>query len=381
MSGVKCQVLEILEATTGGTRRHLMDVVTSLNPSRFQVTVACSARRDPAFFNDIALMRAKCITVHLIPMRRAISPFSDLLALLRLVSLMRHTRFDVVHTHSSKAGFLGRLAARLTGVPRIIHTPHTFPFQMKSSRPIRFAYFHLERFAARFTDRIICVCPSQRVIAQQLTNPARAVVIENGIGAAPPPDMAERHRRRLELGIATGCLVAGMVGRFTLQKGHVHFIAAARQVAARLPAVRFVLVGDGELKQRIERSIAAAGLQERFIILGAREDVPELVPLFDVVVLPSLWEGLPYVLLDAMSAGKPVIASSVAGMADVITNGDNGLLVPPEDPTALADAMLKLLENGKLRSTMGNRARESLRHRCRLEDMIERLSSVYEGRL
>ncbi len=381
MTGATCHVLEILEATTGGTRRHLMDVVTSLDPSRFQVTVACSARRDPAFFNDIALMRAKCITVHLIPMRRAISPFSDLLALLRLVRFMRHTRFDVVHTHSSKAGFLGRLAARLTGVPRIIHTPHTFPFQMKSSRPIRFAYFHLERFAARFTDRILCVCPSQRVIAQRLINPARVVVIENGIGAPPTPNVAERNRQQLELGISPGCLVVGMVGRFTLQKGHVHFIAATRQVAARLPDVRFILVGSGELKQRIERNIAAAGLQDRFILLGAREDVPDLVPLFDVVVLPSLWEGLPYALLEAMSAGKPVIASSVAGMADVIKNGDNGLLVPPEDSTALADAMLKLLENGELRSTMGHRARESLRHRCRLEDMIERLSSVYEGRL
>ncbi|MEI8139236.1 MAG: glycosyltransferase family 4 protein [bacterium] len=381
MSGVKCQVLEILEATTGGTRRHLMDVVTSLDPSRFQVTAACSARRDPAFFNDIAIMKSKGITVHLIPMRRAITPFSDLLALLRLIRLMRHTRFDVVHTHSSKAGFLGRLAARLTGVPRIIHTPHTFPFQMKSSRPVRFVYFHLERFAAHFTDRIICVCPSQRVTAQQLTNPAHVVVIENGIDASPPPNVEERDRRQRELGIGTGCLVAGMVGRFTLQKGHVHFVAAAQQVAARLPDVRFILVGAGELKERIERNIAAAGLQERFILLGAREDVPDLVPLFDVVVLPSLWEGLPYTLLEAMAAGKPVIASSVAGMADVIKNGDNGFLVFSEDSTALADAMLKLLENGKLRSTMGNRARESLRHRCRLEDMIELLSSVYEGRL
>lgn len=381
MSSVTCQVLEILEATTGGTRRHLMDVVTSLDPSRFQVTVACSARRDPAFFNDITIMRARGITVHLIPMRRAITPFSDLLALLRLIRLMRHTRFDVVHTHSSKAGFLGRLAARLTGVPRIIHTPHTFPFQMKSVRPIRFAYFHLERFAARFTDRIICVCPSQRVIAQQLTNPARVVVIENGIGAPLPPNVAEWDRRRLELGIGSECLVAGMVGRFTRQKGHVHFIAAVRQVAARLPDVRFILVGVGELRERMERNIAAADLQERFIFLGAREDAPDLATLFDVVVMPSLWEGLPYALLEAMSAGKPVIASRVAGMADVIENGDNGLLVPPEDSTALAEAMLKLLENGTLRSSMGNRARESLRHRCRLEDMIERLSSVYEGKL
>jgi glycosyltransferase involved in cell wall biosynthesis len=252
---------------------------------------------------------------------------------------------------------------------------------MKSSLPSRFAYFHLERFAARFTDRIICVCPSQQVIAQQLTNPARVVVIENGIGAPPPPDVAERKRRQLELGIVTECLVAGVVGRFTIQKGHAHFIAAARQVAARLPNVRFLLVGSGELKRNIEQNIATAGLQERFIILGAREDVTDLLPLFDVVVLPSLWEGLPYALLEAMSAGKPVIASSVGGMADVIKNGDSGLLVPPEDSIALADAMLKLLENGKLRSNMGNSARESLRHRCRLEDMIDLLSSVYEGRL
>jgi glycosyltransferase involved in cell wall biosynthesis len=373
------KVLEVLEATVGGTRRHLVDIVAHLDPARIQVSAACSTRRDPAFLDDLARMTAKGIQVHIIPMRRAISPVGDLLALFRLFRLMRRGRFDVVHTHSSKAGFVGRLAARLAGVRRIIHTPHTFPFEMDVSLSARFAYRQLERLAACFTDCIVCVCPSQRALAESLIDPARVVVIENGIGDPPPANAAEQERQRRHLGIEAESLVIGVVGRFTRQKGHAHFIEAARDVATRYPGVRFLLVGDGELRQTLEQKIATAGLGDRFIVVGAREDVPELLPVFDLVVLPSLWEGLPYVLLEAMAAGKPVIASCVGGMPDVIQDGINGMLVPPRDSAVLAAAMLKLLVNKELRSKMGHSASEALRQRCRVERMIEQLTCVYEG--
>lgn len=378
---VPLRVLEVLEATVGGTRRHLLDVVMHLDPARFEVAVACAVQRDPAFLDDVALMRAKGIRVDIVPMRRAIHPFEDLLALLRLVRLMRGGRFDVVHTHSSKAGFLGRLAARWAGVPRIIHTPHTFPFEMDVHPLVRCGYRWLERLAARFTDRLVCVCPSQKLLAESVAGAARVIVIENGIGAPAVVDEAARLRLRRELGLADDQVVAGVVGRFAAQKGHRYFIQAAGRVAAERPGVRFLLVGEGELRRKIERAIETVGLKDRFILVGARDDVAELLSVFDLVVLPSLWEGLPYVLLEALAAGKPVVASRVGGMQDVLQDGTNGMLVPPRDPVALAQAMLKVLENPVLRSKITNHACEALRQRYRLETMIERLTSVYEGSL
>ena len=374
------KVLEVLEATVGGTRRHLLDVVTHLDPARFQVSVVCSVRRDPSFLDDIALMRAKGIRVDIIPMRRALRPLSDLIALLRLVRLMRDGGFDVVHTHSSKAGFLGRLAAKSAGVPCVVHTPHTFPFEMDVSPVARWCYVRLERVAAQFTDRMVCVCPHQRSVAQSLVGAARVAVIENGIGEPLVVDEPGRRRRRQELGLGDDCPVVGVVGRFAQQKGHTYFIDAARRVSERLPCVRFLLVGDGELREAIERQIARVGLKDRFIIVGAREDGTDLLPAFDLVVLPSLWEGLPYALLEAMAAGKPVIASRVGGMQDVIQDGVNGWLVPPRDPVALAEAMVKVLENPVLGSKIGDHARETVATRYRIGEMIERLSAVYEGR-
>jgi len=378
----RCKVLEVLEATVGGTRRHLLDVVTHLDPARFQVSVACSVRRDPLFRDDIALLRAKGIRVDIIPMRRALRPFSDLVALLRLVRLMRRGGFDVVHTHSSKAGFLGRLAAKWVGVPCVVHTPHTFPFEMDVSPLARWCYVRLERVAARFTDYMVCVCPSQRTVAESLVGAARVAVIENGI-AFPQYGghyAARRMQAKADLGIDPGNFVVGVVGRFAPQKGHAYFIDAARRVAERLPYVRFLLVGDGELREAIERQIVRAGLKDRFIIVGAREDGTDLLPSLDLVVLPSLWEGMPYALLEALAAGKPVIASCVGGMQDVIQDGVNGVLVPPRDPVALAEAMVKVLENPVLGSKIGDRARETVATRYRIEEMIERLSALYEGR-
>ena len=375
------KVLEVLEATTGGTRRHLRDLVTRLPAGRFEISVACSTRRDPHFLDDLKLMEARGIRVYELPMQRSIRPIGDAMAFGRLLPLIRRGGFDVVHTHSSKAGFLGRLAARFAGVPRVIHTPHTFPFEMDVSRPARFRYFQLERLAARWCDRIVCVCPSQRALAESLTEPARVVVIENGIAARPPRDAAERRRRRRELGLAPDVPVVGVIGRFTLQKGQADFVAAARQVAARLPETRFVLAGDGELKPRLERMILAAGLKDRFTLVEAREDGPELLPVLDVAALPSLWEGLPYVLLDAMAAERAVVASRVGGMSDVIEDGVDGLLVPPKDPAALAEAMMKLVDNEELRSKMGKHARETVMSRYGIDKMIGRLAALYEGAL
>ena len=375
------RVLEVMEATEGGTRRHLMDIVTHLPAGRFQVSVACSTRRDPHFLDDVRRMTAMGVRVHEVPMRREIRPIGDMIAFLRLWRIMRRGGFDVVHTHSAKAGFVGRLAGRLAGTPRVIHTPHTFPFEMDVGRLARSYYLRLERMAGRFCDRIVCVCPSQLALARSVADPARAVLIENGIPPPPLRDTEERLQRRRELGIDPDIPVAAVIGRFTLQKGHDVFIEAARRVAGRLPSARFVLVGDGELRTRLENLILAAGMKERFLLAGTREDAGNLLTAFDVVVLPSLWEGLPYTLLEAMAAARGVVATRVGGMPDVIENGVDGLLVPPKDPAALSEAMTTLLDNAKLRSKMGAHARRTVLNRYDIGQMMGRLAALYEGTL
>ena len=375
------RILQVLEATEGGTRRHLMDLCLHLDPGRFTVSVACSVLRDPAFAADIDTLRARGIRVHVVPMQRAISPVRDLVALVRLWRLMRVGAYDVVHTHSSKAGFLGRLAAHLAGVPRVVHTPHTFPFEMEVGSGTRRLYAGLERLAARFTQIMVCVCPSQRPAAQALVGARRTVVIENGIAPLLPADAAAGEARRRALGLASDAVVAGVIGRMSRQKGHADFVAAARSVAARLPMARFLLVGDGECRPAVVRRIAAAGLEDRFIFAGAQEDIAGWLAAMDVVVLPSLWEGLPYVLLEAMAAGRAVVATRVGGIPDVVEDGVSGRLVPPRDPEALALALAALLEDAGVRSAIGIQARLRLAGRCRLDDMVKRLESVYSGGL
>lgn len=374
------RVLQVIEATEGGTRRHLNQLVTHLDPARFAVSVACSTRRDPAFMDDLNRMRARGIPVYVVPMRRAIHPLNDALALIRLAGIMRREQFDIVHTHSAKAGFVGRVAAQWVGVPRILHTPHTFPFDMQVNALVRYGYRHLEHLAARCCHGIVCVCPSQLPAAERLIGHGRATVVENGIEPAPVTDNNARERQRRQLNLGPSELAVGFIGRFVRQKGPLDFVEATRRVAVQQPRAQFILVGDGALRPQIEQTIHAAGLENRCRLVGSQTDVPDYLAAFDLVVLPSRWEGLPYVLLESLRAGRAVVASRVGGMADVLRDGVNGILVPPGDPVTLAAAISKVLENDALRAMMGTCARETITHRYRLEDMMTALMKLYEAR-
>lgn len=372
----KIEVLEILEATTGGTRRHLLDLVTHLNRDRFSISVICSTLRDKAFLADLDAMKAHGIKVTVVQMARRISPVKDLLAFIRIYRHIKRGNYSVAHTHSSKAGFLGRLAARLAKTLFVVHTPHVFPFQMDVSRIKKALYFRLERLAACFTDKIICVCQNEKDVAVQLgLAPAeKFVVIENGINTATSPTPALRE----ELGLNSKDLVVGTIGRFTLQKGHQYLILAAEHVVKRLPDAKFLLIGNGELRRETEKLIDSLSLRKNCFILSPN-DIASFYSIFDIFVLPSLWEGLPYVLLDAMATGKAIIATRTGGVSDAIVQA--GMLVPPKDVGSLAQAITDLLENPELRAKLGAKAKDVVKKRYRLSDMIGRIEALYESSL
>jgi glycosyltransferase involved in cell wall biosynthesis len=376
----RIQVLEMLEATTGGTRRHLVDLATHLDPARFAASGLCATLRDPGFLEDVRAMQARGIPVTVIRMVRAINPVSDLAALARIVRHLRRQRYDIVHAHSSKAGFLGRVAARLCGVPAVIYTPHGFSFEMDVNPANRRLYLLLERLAARLTDRIICVCPSERATAlrAQVGHADKCVVVENAVDAAQYDlqDVDATPLRRT-FGFGDNDPVIGVIGRFSAQKGHRYLLEAFRGVVQSHPDARLLLVGQGELRQSLAQWITDFRLDRNCRMVEATGNMAQIHALCDLFVFPSLWEGLPYTLLEVMAAGKPVIATAVGGMPDAIVAGEDGLLVRPKDGTALHDAIMALLRDSALRARLGSAARRNMALRPQLADMVRQTEAVY----
>lgn len=375
----KIRVLEIVEATSAGTRRHVTDVVCRLDSRRFSVTLVCATLREKGFLDDLALIRGLGVEVIVVQMVRNISPFRDLAAYVRLRRLIRPGRFDVVHTHSSKAGFLGRMAARAAGVRTLIHTPHIFAFEMGVGRLRKALYWRLEKYVAGFTDKIVCVCQSEadRAIQAGLAPAGKFVVIENGLSEEAFRDAGDPAAARRARGLGPDGRVVGMVGRFEPQKGHLDLVRAAVPVIKRFPDTRFVLVGEGSQLPAVRRLIGELGLDAHFVLPGVLERPLALYPAFDVFVMPSLWESLPYALLEAMAAGKAIVATSVGGVSEAILHGETGLLVPPASPDLLAAAMVELLAKPEQRQAFGAAARARAQSRYRLDPMISKIEHLY----
>lgn len=380
--GRRARVLQVMEATIGGTKRHLTELSIGLHRAGCQVEVACPPVRseafgDTSFVSDVA--RAG-IPVHPIPMHRSISPGADLLATLRLARLMRRGRYDIVHCHSSKAGVIGRVAARLAGVPRVCYTPHGFSYLIPEFRRRRWLYLTIERVLGRFTGRLIAVSPSEGTEAVQrgIVPADRVAVIENGLDPDELPGPAERAKVRAEYGWEDDALVVGTVARQMAQKDPFTWLRTAAAVARTHDKVRFVWVNGGELLAASKRLAQTLDLGERMTFLPYVPNASRLMVGFDVLMLSSRFEGLSYVVLEAMGLGKPVVATDVLGTRDVIEHGKNGLLAPPGEPQALAARLRAVLDQPDRGAALGARARATIAARFTKERMVTRTRALYE---
>lgn len=378
----KIKLLLILEATAGGTRRYITQVLSHLDLNRFEPVLFCAVKRDPAFLADIELIRKRGIKIVVFPMRREIAPISDMWLILKMVKAMRLENPDIVHTHSSKAGIIGRTAARLAGVAKIAHTPHVFPFEMDVGKSQRRFYLFLEWIAAKWTTLLIAVSDAEKATALEhgLFNSGRTTVNANGVepGQWTSADAGERAKQRGQAGISNDVFVVGMVGRFMPQKGHRILIEAAEKLLGKNKDIRFVLVGDGELKNEIRDLAVTDGIEGKFHFFGQTDRIKSYYAMFDCLVLPSLWEGCPFTAMEAMAMGIPVIASSVGGVNEIIEDRVSGLLVPPADARALADAIEKLREDRRLREDLGEGGRQRVLEKFLLSDKIRNLEDIYQ---
>jgi glycosyltransferase involved in cell wall biosynthesis len=280
-------------------------------------------------------------------------------------------RVDIVHTHSSKAGFLGRLAAQMAGVPHIVHTPHGHVFEGYFSPVATRAFIALEQLAARWTDRIITLSDEEGRdhLKMGIGRPEQFVTIPSGVDldavtAASP------------VRLVSGRPVIGAVARLVPIKGLHYLVDAAPEILRRCADARFLLVGDGEMRPALEAQARALGLSDRIVFAGYREDIPSVIAGMDIVALPSINEGMGRVLVMAMALGKPIVATRVGGVAELLGDGEAGLLVPARDPIALAEAIGTLLQDPTRAQTLGEAGRRrALRYSA--EAMLDALTKVY----
>jgi len=375
--------IRVLHAITllelGGAQRNTLDTVTLLDHGRFEVALACGVGAElfaeARSASDVELFALP----HLV---REVRPLADRAALGELRAAIRAFRPDIVHTHSSKAGILGRLAARRERVPVVIHSIHGFGFGPHQSAPVRWAFLAAERLAARWTDHFIAV--SQRNLDEGvrlgLFALERASVIRSGVVLRAFREHAGGDRIRAELGIPAAAPLVLQVACFKPQKAPERFVALAAALAPRFPDAHFVLVGDGVLRPLLEAGRRRAGLERRLHLPGWRRDVSALLDAATVVTLTSRFEGLPRALVEALAAGVPVVAMAVDGVDEVVRNGVNGFLVGDGDTAALAERVAALLGDSGLRGRLAAHAGEGLDGFER-DTMVRQQEALYEALL
>jgi glycosyltransferase involved in cell wall biosynthesis len=336
---------------------------------------------------------------------REIRPWRDLWALLALWRRLARIRREagpvmIVHTHSSKAGILGRWAARLAGATAVIHTYHGFGFHDEQPRWVRRLFIWLERLTAGVTDGVIVVSRANQRLGETLgffgppgSNGAGgrppSILIRSGIDFAAfqlggsdrgadgaQPDARGRLEARAALGLAPGAPVVLTVACLKPQKAPGDIVAVAGRVLRREPGAYFLIAGDGELRPELEAMIRAAGLQGRVILLGWRRDIPHLLRAADLFLLTSRWEGLPRAILEALLAGLPVVATAADGVTDVVQDGANGYVVPVGDAERMADRLVELLQAPELRRRMGVAA-AALPAEFEIHAMVRRQEALY----
>ncbi|HJP79282.1 MAG TPA: glycosyltransferase family 4 protein [Pseudonocardiaceae bacterium] len=348
----------------------------ALDPAEYQVTLIAGPGdasgdrlREQARAGGIELITEPALC-------SPIAPADDLRALARLTALFRTRDFDVVHTHSAKAGTVGRIAARRGGVRRIVHTFHGFPFHDFQSGLRRGGYVQIERRLGRFTDVALCVGTgvSVEAVRRGLVAPERvrtiAVPVDRDATEATPDT---RKLARRTLGVPEDGPVVGAVGRLAYQKAPEDFVAA--MVALHRPDVTGVWIGGGELATKVHALADRSGV--RMVFAGERADVPELLPALDVFALPSRYEGLPVAIVEAMVCGIPVVATAVNAVPDVVVPGETGVLVTPQQPEQLAAAIGYLLDRPADAARMATAARARVGARYEPRALADALMSAY----
>ena len=290
-----------------------------------------------------------------------------------LLNLMRKYKFDIVHTHSSKSGFLGRIVARIAKVPKIIHTVHGFPFHPYQRKMVSLFYQTMEKFAALFCNSVVFVNNTERdeAIAKKIVKSKKAITIFNGIKI---PKIRQNERKTNDIFVIGSCL------RFWKQKNILSTIKAAIQVCQKNKNINFIFVGDGELFKIAKKMVEDSGFDKRIQLPGWQSNIDEWLQKLDIFLLYSKWEGLPLSILEAMSYGLPIVASDIKGNNELVSE-ENGILVPINDIDKLTAVLISLSMQKEQLIRMRNHSMKIVKEKFNLEKFIESYLEIYEKKI
>lgn len=359
----------------GGAQGNTLYTAAHLDRSRFDALIIAG----PGGILDAKAQPGRLVYAR--NLVRPINPFRDLAAFFELRSLLKGLKPDIVHTHSSKAGILGRLAAAAAGVPAVVHTFHGFGFHPRQGALKRGFYVLLEKLCAPLSAALVFVSRSNMETARAagIGDPARYALIRSGVKLSDYPAKADRAAVRAKLGLAPSDLVVLSIGNAKPQKNPGAFLEAAARLAPGRPSVRFVFVGGGEALESLRAQAAARGLGKTCLFTGWRDDSPELLAAADVFALTSLWEGLPRALVEAMKTGLPSVCYATDGVTDILRDGENGFCVPQGDLDAFCAALGRLLDDDALRRALAAGAAASDLAEFDIDFMVRRQEELYAG--
>lgn len=371
----RSKILLVLTTTLGGTGLHAYHLAKDLNRSKFDVALAYGPGQP--LDRDIEQLG---VPVHHLSMVRSLSPFTNLRGLIRLYRLMRREEFDLVCSQCSIAGCLARVAAKMAGVPVSI-----FIIQLYAShdyvRPVkRRLYLWIERVMDWLTDHYVAVSSAMKEegLRKRIVPQEKVSVIYNAIDLRSYDPASVRDARR-SLGIDPGCRVVGTISRLERQKGIPYLLQAIALVRETVPDVRVLIVGDGPLRMQMEELAHEIGVAQNAIFTGWRRDTADLLACMDVFCLCSLWESFGFVLVEAMAMKRPVVATRVGGIPEVVEDGQTGFLVSPEDPDALAEKVHKLLRDPALALRFGEAGRKRVEEHFSVGRMVAKYETLFSG--
>ena len=378
----RVKVLRIIaRLNIGGPAIHTILLTEKLNRNLFD-SVLVAGSEDEQEGNMLDLMGERKISSLILPeLGREISFWHDLLTFFKVYRIIRKFKPQIVHSHTAKAGTIGRLAAKLAGVPIVIHTFHGHVFHSYFSRLKTNFFLLIERFCGRFTDRVITISQRQfdDIRGFKVIREDRIVVVSLGLDLEGFVKFSHRNGEvRRELGVSDNCKLVGIVGRLVPIKNHNLFFDAARRITEKLTDVRFVVVGDGELRDELRGFIQKLGIEDKVSFLGWRNDLAKIYSDLDVLVLTSLNEGTPVAVIEAMASEVPVVATRVGGVPDLVDDGVTGYLVESGDKVGLVEAITKVLNNPEEAHMMGEAGRRKVYPDYDISNLVQHLEGLYK---
>lgn len=370
----------VTKSVWGGAQRYVYDLAAALPKEQFSVAVAAGGNGH--LFDKLNERNIR--TISIASLERDVRFFNEIKVFIELFKLYKKEKPDIVHLNSSKIGILGAVAARAAGIAtgkriKIIFTVHGWAFnEDRSARQNKLLYWAV-RFGSFFQDRIIVINSRDLNTAKKFIPEKKLALIANGITA---PDFLPRPYSREHLGGKTGrnlnerSLVIGTIAELTKNKGIPHLIAAISRLN-NIPPFHTVIIGDGEDREMLRAEIKKHGMEEKISLTGFLAGAAQYLNGFDMFILPSVKEGLPYVILEAIHAGVPVVATDVGGISDIIEHKKTGFLVPAKSPGHLASAMRRLAQDKKLRETISANAKETLKKKFSFNAMLKKTIAVY----